>query len=72
MDKIWKSKAVSIETKLAVLRTCVFSSMLYGCETWVLTKDSERRILAFERKCYREILRIGRTQKVTNEELGPI
>jgi hypothetical protein len=42
--------------------------MLYGCETWVLTKDSERRILAFERKYYRKILRIGWTQ-VTNEKL---
>ena len=32
-------------------------------------KDAERRILAFERTCYRKLLRIGWMQKVTNEEL---
>lgn len=69
MDKVWKSKAVSLPTKLNVLRTCVFSSMLYGCEAWVLTKELERRILAFERKCYRKILQIAWVQKVSNEDL---
>ena len=39
------------------------------CEAWVLTKEPERRILAFERKCYRKILRIAWSQKVSNEEL---
>ena len=43
--------------------------MLYGCETWTVTKPCESRILSFERKCYRKILRIGWTQKVTNEKL---
>jgi hypothetical protein len=69
MEKIWKSKAIGIKTKLEVQKTCVFSSMMYGCETWVLTKDSQRRVLAFERKCYRKILRIGWTQKINNEEV---
>jgi hypothetical protein len=69
LEKIWKSKAIGIKTKLEVLKTCVFSSMMYGCETWVLTKDSQRRVLAFERKCYRKLLRIGWTQKINNEEV---
>lgn len=69
MDKIWKSKAIALKTKLSILNTCVFSSMLYGCETWTLTKESQRRILAFERICYRKILRLGWIQKITNEEL---
>uniref|UniRef100_K7EWB3 Uncharacterized protein n=1 Tax=Pelodiscus sinensis TaxID=13735 RepID=K7EWB3_PELSI len=70
MDKIWKSKAISLGTKLSIFKTCVFSSMLYGCETWVTTKDSKRRILAFVMSCYRKILRTGWMQKVTNEELS--
>ena len=45
------------ETKLSILKTCVFSTMLYGCETWTVTKRCENRILYFERKCYRKILR---------------
>lgn len=69
LDKIWKSKAITLETKLSILKTCVFSSMLYGCETWTITKHCGRRILTFERKCYRKVLRIGWMQKVTNEEL---
>jgi len=56
-------------SKLSILKTCVFSTMLYGCETWTVTKRCESQILSFERKCYRKILRIGWTQKVTNEEL---
>ena len=58
-----------MQTKLSILKTCVFSTMLYGCETWTVTKRCESRILSFERKCYRKILRIEWTQKVTNEEL---
>ncbi|XP_023225221.1 uncharacterized protein LOC111626155 [Centruroides sculpturatus] len=69
MDKIWKSKAISLQTKLKVLNTCIFSCMLYACETWVMTKDMESKILEFEEDCYRKILQIGWMQKVTNEEL---
>src|SRR5688572_19384042 len=45
--------------------------MMYGCETWVglLTKESRRRVLAFERKCYRKILKISWTEKISNEEV---
>ena len=42
LDKIWKSSAISTKTKIGVPRTCVFSNMMYGCETWVLTKNSQR------------------------------
>jgi len=58
-----------VKIKLSILKTCVFSTMLYGCETWTVIKRCESRILFFERKCYQKILRIGWTQKVTNEEL---
>src|ERR1043165_9928997 len=69
MDKIWRSKAIKMETKMKVLQTCIFSVVLYGCESWMVIKDIEQKILAFERKCYRKILRIDWTQKVTNKKL---
>src|SRR6218665_3155229 len=69
MDKIWKSTTIHKKLKLEVLKTCVFRSMLYGCEAWAITKVAEVKILAFERKCYRKILRIDWVQKVTNAEL---
>jgi len=69
LDKIWKSKAITLKTKLSILKTCVFSTMLYGCKTWTVTKRCENQIFSFEKKCYRKILKIGWTQKVTNKEL---
>ena len=69
MDNVWKSKAISLRIKKKILETCIFSCFLYGCETWTITKELERRILTFERKCYRKILRIGWVEKVSNEEL---
>ena len=68
-EKVWKSRSIEIETKKRVLETCVFSILLYGCEAWVVTKETEQRIMAFERKCYRKLLRIGWTQKVKNIDL---
>ena len=39
--------------------TCVFSTLLYGCEAWVVTRTIEQRAMTFERNCYRKLLRIG-------------
>ena len=36
------------DKKKRVIQTCVFSILLYGCETWVVTKEIEQRIMAFE------------------------
>ena len=72
LDKIWKSKEIALKTKLAVLDTCVFSGALYACETWVMTKEIESRTMAFERTCYRKVLRVGWRRKMTNVELYSI
>src|SRR6218665_2982335 len=55
MEMVLKSRSIEIETKKRVLllQTCVFNILLYGCEAWVVTKEIEKRIMAFERKCYR-------------------
>lgn len=42
---------------------------MYACETWTLKKEDKRRILAFEMYCYRRILQINWTQKITNIEV---
>ena len=42
---------------------------MYGCEAWTINKTDNRRITAFEMKCYRKILRISWTEKVSNEEV---
>ena len=69
LDVIWKSKEILLGNKVDILRTHVFSSALYTRETWIITREIQRRVLAFERICYRKVLRRGWRQKVRNEEL---
>lgn len=68
-NNIWKSKQISYKTKISILRTCVFSIALYASETWTLKKTDRDKILAFEMYCYRRILQLSWTQKVTNIEV---
>ena len=68
LQEIWKSK-ISLNTKIRLYRSLVLSIFLYGCETWTLYADTERRIQAFEMKCYRKILRVLYTEHRTNNDI---
>ena len=56
MEKIWKGQ--DKQTKLKIVRACIFPTAIYGCAGWTLTIADEKNINAFETKCYRRILRI--------------
>jgi hypothetical protein len=58
-----------METKLEILKTCVFSLLLYTCETWTLKKKEKDLLMAFDMRCYRRILHIWWQQKINNEEV---
>lgn len=60
---------LNLKTRLRVLRCYVFSTLLYGVETWTLTETTQRRVEAFEMWCYRRILRIPWTSHTTNIEV---
>ena len=66
----------NINTKLKVVRTCIFPIASYGCEAWTISKSIAKRINAFEFKCYRAILGVHWSQHRTNDsvanELGVI
>src|SRR6266536_5863044 len=68
-NNIWNSKQISYRTKLNILKTCVFSTALYACETWTLKKTDRNKTLAFEMYCYRKMLHLKWTQRVTNVEV---
>ena len=51
------------------LRALIFPIATYGCESWTINKTSERKINAFELKCYRTILRMPWTEKRTNNSI---
>lgn len=66
---IWRSREISIQTKIKIIKTCIFSVLLYACETWTLRKHDKDKLLAFEMRCYRRTLRIRWQQKITNKEV---
>ena len=66
LKTIWKHNKIAIQTKILLYKSLVLSIMLYGCETWTLTEDLERRIIAFETKSYRHILGISYREHTTN------
>ena len=67
MKMFWKGQ--SIVTKMRVLQSCIFPVAIYGCEAWTPLEADIKRLLAFEMACYRKILNIPWTAKVTNEEV---
>ena len=67
MVNVWKGQCVDM--KIRVLKSTVFSTATYGCEAWTINKTDGKVITAFEMKCYRKILRIPWTDRVTNEKV---
>ena len=65
--KIWKSSSIETSTKIKLYKSLITSIALYGCESWTLTADTERRIQAFEFKCLRRILGISYKDRRTND-----
>ena len=55
-SNVWKNNAISFTTKIKLCKSLGLSTLLYGCESWTLTADPERRIQAFGNKCYRRML----------------
>ena len=66
LNRVWRSN-ISFTSKYKLYRVLVVSILLYGCETWTLLADSERRIQAFETKCLRRLLNISYREHKTNE-----
>ena len=69
LSKIWQSNKIQISSKVKLYKTLVTSIALYGCESWTLNSESERRIQAFEMKCLRRILGISYRERKTNEHV---
>ena len=66
---IWRDKNISLASKVQLMRTLILSTFLYACERLTLAAEVERRIQAFEMRCYRRLLNISYKDHVTNEEV---
>ena len=66
LEQLWKSPHISIATKVKLFNTTCVTILLYGCESWVISKDMENKINAFATSCYRVMLNIKRIDHVLN------
>ena len=67
MNNIWKTTNIKMITKLKLLKALITSICLYGCESWTLNKKIEKRLAAFEMRCYRRLLGISWKQRIRND-----
>ena len=64
LDSIFKSRDITLPTKLCLVKAMVFPVVMYGCESWTVKKAERQRIDAFELGCWRRLLRVPWIQPV--------
>ena len=71
-----KSRDITLPTKVCLVKTMVFPVVIYGCESWTITKAECRRINALELWCWRRLLRVPWTARGSNQsilkEISPV
>lgn len=69
LASIWRSNQLRRNTKLRIFRTNVTSVLLYGCQTWKVTKTVSAKLQVFINRCLRRILNVRWPDTISNEEL---
>ena len=69
LDSILKSRHITLQTKVHLVKAMVFPVVMYGCESWTVKKTERRRIDAFELWCWRRLLRVPWTARRTNQSI---
>ena len=74
LESILKSRDITLLTKVHLVKDMVFLVVMYGCESWTIRKAKHQRIDAFERWCWRRLLRvpwIARSNQSILKEISP-
>ena len=58
LDSIFKSRDITLSTKVCLVKAVVFPMVMYGCESWTVKKAECQKIAAFELWCWRRLLRV--------------
>ena len=66
LDSIFKSRDITLPTKVHLVKDMDFPVVMYGCESWTVKKAECRRIDAFELWCWRRLLRVPWTARRSN------
>ena len=69
LDSIFKSRDITLPTKVHLVKAMVFPMVMYGCESWTVKKAELRRIDAFELWCWRRLLRVPWTARISNQSI---
>ena len=69
LDSIFKSRDITLPTKVHLVKAMVFPVVTYGCESWTVKKAEHRRIDAFELWCWRRLLRVPGTARRSNQSI---
>ena len=69
LDSIFKSRDITLQTKVHLVKSMVFPVVMYGCESWMVKKAEHRRIDAFELWCWRRLLRVPWTARRSNQSV---
>ena len=66
LDRILKSRDITLPTKVRLVKAMIFPVVMYGCESWTVRKAEHQRIDAFELWCWRRLLRVPWTARRFN------
>ena len=69
LDSIFKSRDITLSTKVHLVKAMVFPVVMYGCESWTVKEDERPRIDAFELWCWRRLLRVPWTARRSNQSI---
>ena len=69
LDGIFKSRDITLPTKVRLVKAMVFPVVMYGCKSWTVKKAECRRIDTFELWCWRRLLRVSWTARRSNQSI---
>ena len=69
LDSIFKSRHITLPTKVRLVKAMVFPGVMYGCESWTVKKAESQRIDAFEMCCWRRLLIVPWTERRSNQSI---
>src|SRR5574337_1209054 len=69
IDSIFKSRDITLPTKVRLVKAMVFPVIMYGCESWTIKKAEHQRLDAFELWCWRRLLRVPWTAMRSNQSM---
>ena len=69
LDSIFKSRDITLPTKVHLVKAMVFPVVTYECQSWTIKKAEHRRIDAYELTCWRRLLRVLWTPRRSNQSI---